>query len=212
MLTIKTPLLAAVAAVAVLFTALPKPALADPPGWHHSHKHKVKHHQKRKYRGAWERRHNRYHRRAVHHRHNHYPRSDNSPSLFDGINGGHILGGLLGAVAGTQIGKGKGRSAAIIGGGILGAVLGGGISKSMQRSDRMRTQSALETTRTGQTVSWVNPDTGSSYNMTPTRTYRTTQGANCRDYSLWAFIDGYEEEVKGTACRGPDGAWQTASN
>ena len=123
---------------------------------------------------------------------------------------GQLLGGLLGAalggLAGSQIGKGDGRTAAIIGGVVLGGLVGGSIGDTMDRVDQAQTSRVLETSPTGTAVSWVNPDTGANYTVTPTQTYRLN-GQDCRDFTTWGVIDGYEEQLHGTACRTDDGRW-----
>ncbi|MGB0672125.1 MAG: RT0821/Lpp0805 family surface protein [Rhodospirillales bacterium] len=121
--------------------------------------------------------------------------------------GGTIIGAILGAVAGTQIGKGSGRTAAILGGAVIGGILGNKVGQNMDRNDLTTFNNTLESAPTGRSVSWVNPDSGNRYDVTPTRTYRTRDGRDCRDYTTWAVIDGYEEEVTGTACRQSDGTW-----
>lgn len=122
--------------------------------------------------------------------------------------GGLIIGALLGAATGSQFGKGNGRVAAVLTGTVLGAVIGGNIGQSMDRQDHVQVQKALETSRTGRSVVWNNPDNGNQYTVTPTRTYRTARNGDCRDYDAWVFIGGYERKVTGTACRKPDGTWQ----
>lgn len=57
-------------------------------------------------------------------------RSHRRTRVFDEASGAPLMGGILGAVAGTQVGKGKGRVAAIIGGGILGSILGDEMARS----------------------------------------------------------------------------------
>ena len=123
---------------------------------------------------------------------------------------GAVIGAGLGGLLGTQVGHGRGRTAAIIGGSILGGLLGGAIGSSMDETDRLRAAQALEYNRTRQPSSWTNPDTGAEYTVTPTRTYRTA-GEDCREYSTEVFIDGQRDVVYGTACRGPDGTWRTKS-
>ena len=78
----------------------------------------------------------------------------------------------------------------------------------MDRADHARVQNTLETTPTGRSVKWSNPDNGNEYTVTPTRTYRTSGNVDCRDYDAWVFIDGFEQKVTGTACRKADGTWQ----
>jgi len=118
------------------------------------------------------------------------------------------VGGALGGVLGSTVGKGSGKTAATIVGALAGAYLGGQVGKSMDETDRLKTQQAFETSRTGQAYSWQNPDTQSSYAVTPTRTFDGASGP-CRDYTMDAWIDGRKEVVNGTACRQPDGIWKT---
>jgi len=141
--------------------------------------------------------------------HHHYkPRRTYRPSpanhQVSNQTGGLIIGALLGAATGSQFGKGNGRVVAVL----TGAVIGGNVGQSMDRQDHAKVQKALETSRTGRSVVWNNPDNGTQYTVTPTRTYRTAANGDCRDYDAWVFIDGYERKVKGTACRKPDGTWQ----
>jgi surface antigen len=80
----------------------------------------------------------------------------------------------------------------------------------MDELDRRRANSTLETTPTGSTVAWNNPDTGIGYKVTPTNTYEVASGP-CRDYTTEAVIDGRAEVVHGTACRQSDGTWHTTN-
>lgn len=121
---------------------------------------------------------------------------------------GAAVGGILGGVLGSQVGKGKGRTAAIIAGTIAGAYIGGAVGRSMDETDRLKANQALETSRTYQPTSWTNPDTHASYTVTPTRTYQASSGDYCREYTTEAIIGGKRETVYGTACRQPDGSWQ----
>ncbi len=124
-------------------------------------------------------------------------------------NAGMIVGGLLGGVLGHQVGGGKGRTAATALGTLIGASIGGSVGRSMDDMDRMKVGATLETTRTGVTSRWENPDTGHEYAVTPTKTYETAKGP-CREYTMDAVIGGKTEQVYGTACRQPDGSWKIA--
>jgi surface antigen len=124
---------------------------------------------------------------------------------------GGLLGAVVGATLGSQIGKGSGNTAAIVGGGVLGALIGGNIGRGMDQADQAATAQVLETSPTGNTVTWRNASTGSSYEVTPVRTYQAPDNRICRDFSSWAVIDGYEEKLHGTACRMPDGSWKRVS-
>lgn len=118
---------------------------------------------------------------------------------------GTVLGGVVGGVVGAEIGDH--RTAATIIGAIVGATIGSAIGRTMDEQDRRRAGYVLEATPTGQTGYWVNPDTGHRFNMTPTRTY-TREGAPCREFTIDATIGGRLDQVYGTACRQPDGAWR----
>jgi len=120
---------------------------------------------------------------------------------------GEILGGVIGGVIGAQVGEGRGRTAAIIVGTIAGAMIGRHIGESMDDTDRMRTAMVLNDSRTGESSSWVNPDTGHRYAVTPTRTYEQPTGP-CREFRLDATVgDQSHQHVYGTACLQADGSW-----
>jgi surface antigen len=125
-------------------------------------------------------------------------------------NTGQVIGAVVGGAAASRVGQGSGKTAAIIAGTLVGAYLGGYIGRQMDENDRYRTYQTLEGNPTGQTSSWTNPDTGYQYEVTPTRTYSTGAGP-CREYVTEAWIDGRREEVRGTACRQPDGSWRAAN-
>jgi surface antigen len=125
---------------------------------------------------------------------------------------GTLIGAGLGGLAGSQIGSGSGKLAAVGVGVLLGGLLGSEVGKSLDRADKAyvanNAQSTLETTPTGTSSSWVNPDSGNSGSLTPTNTYVTAAGQPCREYHSTVTIDGQTEDVYGTACREPDGSWR----
>ena len=120
---------------------------------------------------------------------------------------GTVLGGVLGGAIGTQVGKGNGRTAAIILGTLAGAALGNYVGGKMDDGDQYRAQQALEYNRINQPKTWVNPNSGTKYSVTPTRTYASNSGEPCREYSTTVYIEGRAETGRGTACRGGDGTW-----
>ncbi len=126
--------------------------------------------------------------------------------------GGAILGGIAGGLLGSQVGGGKGKLAATAAGTLLGVFLGSEVGKSLDRADQMyarrNAQTALETTPVGQASAWSNPDSGHSGTVTPTKTYQTAQGANCREYQQTVTISGRTETAYGRACRQSDGSWK----
>lgn len=120
---------------------------------------------------------------------------------------GEVLGGVIGGVVGAQVGDGRGRTAAIIIGTIAGSMIGRHIGESMDDTDRMKTAMALNDSRTGEGTTWVNPDNGYRYTVTPTRTYEQTTGP-CREFQLDATVGGQpRQDVYGTACLQADGSW-----
>jgi surface antigen len=121
---------------------------------------------------------------------------------------GLVLGGALGGAIGSQVGGGQGRTVAAIAGTLLGAAVGGSIGRSMDTNDRIRVAQTLETTRTGTPTEWRNPDTGSQYAVTPTRTY-DMGGTPCREFTVNGVVGGRREKIIGTACRQADGSWRT---
>lgn len=129
--------------------------------------------------------------------------------------GGTLLGAGLGALAGSQVGKGRGKLVAVAVGTLAGAYLGKEIGVSLDRADRQymvqSSQTALETHPTGQTTTWTNPDSGNSGSFTPTRTYQSNN-RYCREYQQTVMIGGKKEEAYGTACRQPDGSWEIVNS
>ena len=123
---------------------------------------------------------------------------------------GTLVGAGSGAFIGSQIGGGTGQLAAVAIGALLGGYIGGSIGQDMDELDQYKTQQALETSPTGSTVAWNNPDTDIDYSVTPTRTYEAASGP-CRDYTTEAVIEGRAEIVHGTACRGDDGSWHVTN-
>lgn len=124
---------------------------------------------------------------------------------------GTVIGAALGAIIGDGVSQGHGKAAVIVGGAVVGGIIGNRIGRSMDEADQDHVMVVLESTRTGLPVEWSNPDNGNLYTMTPTRTYRNAWGEDCRDYTVWGWIDGYEEKLHGTACRAEDGNWRTVT-
>jgi surface antigen len=120
---------------------------------------------------------------------------------------GEIIGGVLGGVIGAQVGEGRGKTAAIILGTLAGSMVGRHIGESMDDTDRMYTAQTLNNAKTGQSTTWINPDNGNEYTVTPTRTFEQTEGP-CREFRLDASVGGQDDqEVYGTACLQADGSW-----
>lgn len=134
-----------------------------------------------------------------------------APNMGPKETGGTVIGAGTGALIGSQFGRGTGRVVAVAIGTLAGALIGQGVGQSLDRADQQamerNAQYSLEHTRTNQATTWVNPDTGNSGQIIPTRTYQTTEGQYCREYTQTVIIGGREEQAYGTACRQPDGTW-----
>ncbi len=128
---------------------------------------------------------------------------------------GTVIGGVAGAVLGSQVGSGSGRIVATAIGTLAGAMIGSEIGKSLDRADQLAMAEAEEKAHTapiGEKIVWSNPDSGHSGSVTPIRDGRNAQtNAYCREYQTTVLIDGEEQAAFGTACRQPDGSWKVVS-
>jgi surface antigen len=124
--------------------------------------------------------------------------------------GGAALGGLVGA----QVGSGKGQLAATAAGALLGFFIGKEVGSSLDKADQVYAErnasEALESSPTGETKTWSNPDSGHSGSITPTSTSYTDSGQPCREYQQTVTIGGETQQAYGTACRQADGSWRIA--
>jgi surface antigen len=133
--------------------------------------------------------------------------SDHEKTLIGGL-GAATAGGLLGAA--FHLGP-----AGIIGGALLGGLAGAAVGDRMDAADKKQqsqaAQKAFETTPSGQSVAWRNPDSGNSGTVTPLRTYQASGGQYCREYQQTIMIGGEKHQAYGTTCRQPDGSWKIVS-
>jgi surface antigen len=125
---------------------------------------------------------------------------------------GTVIGGIGGAILGSNIGKGQGNVAAIALGTLAGAALGNSIGASLDAIDQQyqvkNVQETLEYGRSGRTSGWRNPDSGNYGTITPMKTYQISTGQYCREFTQTVTIGGRTQEAFGKACRQPDGAWR----
>lgn len=125
---------------------------------------------------------------------------------------GTLGGAVIGGVLGSKVGKGTGRGIAIGAGTLLGAALGNQIGASLDKADMMyqnqAANRALETSPTGQSLPWQNPQSGNSGTITPSNYYQQADGTYCREYSQSINVGGRIENGYGRACRQPDGTWR----
>jgi surface antigen len=122
---------------------------------------------------------------------------------------GQILGGATGGLVGSQIGDGTGRLIAVAAGTVVGAVIGGEIGRSMDKTDRLCVDQALEHAPDGSRIRWN--DDGRQYTVTPQGTRQNDEGQYCREYQMETEIGGRTQQAHGRACRQPDGAWKIVS-
>ena len=134
---------------------------------------------------------------------------EQNPKTAIGAAGGGTLGGLIAAAAG---GSPAAIAASVIGGILVGGVVGNLLDDRGKRLAAEAAHRAMESTPTGKSVAWRNPDSGHTGTVTPTRTYQTAKGNYCRDYQTTVVIEGKRERANGTACRQPDGSWRIANS
>ena len=123
-----------------------------------------------------------------------------------------LIGGLVGAAAGgfagSQIGDGKGQLIATAAGTFLGLVIGSEVGRQIDEVDRTCAGQIFEQAPDNQPVVWENPDQGSRYEVTPSRSFNDGQGHQCREYQATVVVADQRNQGYGTACRQPDGSWQ----
>lgn len=124
---------------------------------------------------------------------------------------GMIMGGVAGGLVGNQIGKGRGNVLATVAGAVVGGVIGSEVGRKLDQRDRELAQEAefdaLERGNSGVGRQWRNPDNGRYGEIVPSKPYKRG-GNDCRDYTHTIYIDGRPQQMRGTACRNPDGTWQ----
>jgi surface antigen len=95
---------------------------------------------------------------------------------------------------------------------LLGPQFGSGtgqIARRTSSSDRQRAYDAeRRSVRNNRPVIWSNPETGSRGEIRPVRTYQSSSGQICREYTHTIHIEGKPETARGTACEQPDGTWR----
>ncbi len=174
-------------------------AQADPPPWAPAHGYRAKgRYKKGKHRRAYQQAYR-------------VPNAGISSGICNREVIGAILGAAAGGYAGSRIGNGKGNIAATAAGALLGLLVGGGIGRSMDQVDQDCIGQTLEQAEDNRSVRWRNPDSGTNYRITPTKTYSVSDGRYCREYTTEATIGGKTQRTYGTACRQPDGSWKLGS-
>lgn len=83
-----------------------------------------------------------------------------------------------------------------------------GVSAANNTAIKAAIQQALESNESGMAQRWSDPATSSSGSILPVRTYQTSVGLFCRDYTVIIEQGGETRAEQGTACRDTDGMWK----
>ena len=117
-----------------------------------------------------------------------------------GAAGGAVGGAILGQIIGHD-------SEAMLIGAALGGMVGYIIGNEMDKYDREQLNRTYESTPSNKKTSWVNPDTGNEYAVTPQPAYQDSATDRvCRKAEIEAVIDGKKEITEAVACR-ENGRW-----
>ncbi len=127
---------------------------------------------------------------------------------------GTAAGAVVGGIIGHQFGKGSGKVAATIAGAVIGGIVGNAIGKDLDDRDRELARQAeydaWERSPAGKPVRWRNPNGNHRGEVVP-EAYYERSGSRCRDFIHTVWIDGRRQQMRGTACRNPDGTWTQVS-
>ncbi len=119
-------------------------------------------------------------------------------------------GAVGGAAGGALIGQmiGHNTEATLIGAAV-GTMLGYIVGNEMDKYDKEQLNHVYERGVSNQRSSWINPDTGNQYAVTPQSPYQnTTSNQPCRKAEIQAIIDGKQQKTYTTACRDANGQWR----
>ncbi len=118
-------------------------------------------------------------------------------------------GAVVGAAGGAILGQAIGRDAESTQiGAAIGGMLGYVIGNEMDKYDRQQLNRVYESAPSGQASTWVNPDHGTQYQVTPQPAYTAPNNQYCRKAEILAVINGSPEKTYTTACRDANGQWQ----
>ncbi|MBM9514470.1 RT0821/Lpp0805 family surface protein [Desulfogranum marinum] len=119
-------------------------------------------------------------------------------------------GAVGGAAGGALIGQmiGHNTEATLIGAAV-GTMLGYIVGNEMDKYDKQQLNHVYERGASNQQSSWINPDTGNQYAVTPQPAFKNpTTDQICRKAEISAIIDGKKQKTYTTACRDANGQWQ----
>jgi surface antigen len=120
---------------------------------------------------------------------------------------GSVIGGIAGGLVGNQIGKGNGRTVALIGGAIAGTLIGGEIGRRMDAQNQACIGQALEFAPEGKQLSWQDSNRSDvQYAVVPGK-IQQSGNIYCRPYTTTVVANGQQQKTDQIACRQPDGTW-----
>lgn len=133
-------------------------------------------------------------------------------SREDKLAQGAIAGAIVGGAVGFEVfGSGGGQLIGLAVGAAAGAgggfILADHLTQLDLRSMNKSTYEGLSSKPTGETVTWNNPDSGNSGEITPLRTFLSNDGKLCRDYRRTVNVAGEVQHTTHTACRTGRGDW-----
>ena len=119
-------------------------------------------------------------------------------------------GAAGGAAAGALIGQAIGHNTGgTLIGAAVGTMLGYIVGSEMDKYDRQQLDHMYERGVSNQRSTWVNPDTGNQYTVTPQPASQEPSSRRvCRRAEIEAIIDGRPERTYSTACRNEYGQWE----
>lgn len=91
-----------------------------------------------------------------------------------------------------------------------GGILGNIVDNAMDKYDREQLNHTFERGISNQRTSWVNPDKGALYTVTPQPAYQNAAtNRACRKAEIEAVLSGKPQRSFGTACRNASsGSWE----
>ena len=127
---------------------------------------------------------------------------------------------LVGAAAGATLGW------FTIGGGNMGSILGAALIGTAgatagylaadyylppddKKAMSDATYQTLASAKMGETKQWGDPKSGSHGTVTATREFVAKNGRICREFVSTVTVGDKAQSFEGSACRLPDGAWQS---
>jgi surface antigen len=127
---------------------------------------------------------------------------------------GTVVGATAGGIIGNQFGSGSGKAlataAGIVAGGLIGNRIGAAADEEARQRAMQAEYQALQYGPPNTPVVWRDPEDDVYGEVVPGAPYQRG-GQDCRDYTHTIYINGQPEVASGTACRLPDGTWQTIS-